>query len=153
MRGSFLDIAQRDPGVQRGGNERVPERVRRHGLGDPGAARHLADDPSGAVPVQSPPVTGQENVPVRSFADDQVDRPGGARRQRDSNDLAALAGDGQGPVPAFQAQVLDVGAGGLRHPQPVQREQGNQRMLKRRAEPGGDKQGAQLVAVQGGRDS
>jgi hypothetical protein len=27
--------------------------------------------------------------------------------------LAALAGDHQRPVPALQAQVLDVGAGGL----------------------------------------
>jgi hypothetical protein len=27
-----------------------PGRVRRHGLGDPGAARHLPDDPPGAVP-------------------------------------------------------------------------------------------------------
>ena len=66
----------------------------------------LAADPPGAVPVQPPPVTGQESGPVCSFADDQVDRPGGARRQRDGDDRAALSGDGQGPVPAFQAQVL-----------------------------------------------
>jgi hypothetical protein len=52
-------------------------------------------------------------------------------------------------VPAFQAQVLDVGAGGLRDPQPVQREQGDQRVLCRRPKPGGDQQGAELVAVQG----
>jgi hypothetical protein len=35
-------------------------------------------------------------------------------------------------------------------PQPVQGEQGNQRMLGRCAEPGGDQQGAELVAVQRG---
>ena len=63
--------------------------------------------------------------------------------------LAALAGDGQRPVPALEAQVLDVGAGGLRDPQPVEREQRDQRVLERRAEPGGDQQGAELVAVQG----
>ena len=56
-------------------------------------------------------------------------------RQRDGDDLAALAGNRQGPVPAFQAQVLDIGAGGLRYPQPVQREQRDQRVLERRAEP------------------
>ena len=39
------------------------------------------------------------------------------------------AGDGQGPVTAFQAQVLDVRTGGLRHPQPVQDQQGDQAML------------------------
>jgi hypothetical protein len=52
-------------------------------------------------------------------------------------------------VPALQAQVLDAGAGGFRDPQPVQREHGDQRVLGRRAEPGGDQEGAELVAVQG----
>jgi hypothetical protein len=50
---------------------------------------------------------------------------------------------------AFQAELLDIGAGGLRHPQPVQCEQGDQRVLERRAGPGGDQQRAELVAVQG----
>ncbi len=44
--------------------------------------------------------------------------------------------------------MLDVGAGGFRHPQPVQGEQGDQRVLGRRSEPGGDQQGAEFVAVQ-----
>jgi hypothetical protein len=42
---------------------------------------------------------------------------------------------------------LDVGTSGLRDPQPVQREEGYQRMLERRTEPRGDQHGAQLVAV------
>jgi hypothetical protein len=49
-----------------------------------------------------------------AFADGHVDRAGGPRRQRDGDNLVALASDGQGPVPEVQAQVLDVGAGGLR---------------------------------------
>ena len=88
---------------------------------------------AGAVPVQPPSVRSQEYRPVSSFPDGQVDRPGGARRQRDRDDLAALTGDRQCPVPTFQAQVLDVGAGRLGDPQPVQGEQGDQRMLS--AEP------------------
>ena len=48
-----------------------------------------------------------------------------------------------------EAQVLDVGAGGLGDPKPVERKQGDQRMLGRRAEPCGNQQGAELVAVQG----
>ena len=135
--GSLLNVAQRHAGIQGGGDERVPEGVRSYGLGDPGAARDLADDPPGAVPVQPPPVCGEEERPVLAFAGGQVDRPGGARGERDGDDLAALAGDGQGPVAALQAQVLDISAGGLRDPQPVQREQRDQRMLGRRAEPGG----------------
>jgi hypothetical protein len=78
MRGGFLDVAQRDPSVERGGDARVPQRVGRDGFGDPGAARDLADDPSGAVPVQPPPVDGQEHWPAGAFADGQVDRPGRA---------------------------------------------------------------------------
>ena len=101
----------------------MPQRVRAHVLDDPGATGDPADGPGGAVPVQPPPVRGQEHRPVRPLADGQVDRPGGARRQRDGDDLAALAGDGQGPVAALQAQVLDVRASGLGHAQPVQREQ------------------------------
>ena len=51
-------------------------------------------------------------------------------------------------MPALQTQVLDVGAGGLRDPQSVQREQGDQRMLGRRPEPGGHQQRAELITVQ-----
>jgi hypothetical protein len=149
MRRGFLDVAQRHSRVERCGDERVPQRVRRDGLADPGALGGLADDPPGAVPVQPPPVRAQEYRPADAFADGQVDRPGRARRQRDGHHLAALAGDGQRPVPPFQAQLLDVGAGGLRDPQPVQCKQGDQRMLEGRPEPGGDQQRAEFVAVQG----
>jgi hypothetical protein len=43
-----------------------------------------------------------------------------AGRERDGDDLAALAGDHQGRVAAFGAQILDLGSGGLGHPQAVQ---------------------------------
>jgi hypothetical protein len=45
--------------------------------------------------------------------------------------------------------MLDVGASSRRNPQPVQREQGKQRMLGRRPEPGGNEQGTKLIAVLG----
>jgi hypothetical protein len=35
--------------------------MRRNGFGDPGATRDLADEPPGAVPVEPPPVRGQEH--------------------------------------------------------------------------------------------
>jgi hypothetical protein len=50
--------------------------------------------------------------------------------------LPALRGDDQGAVTALQPQVLDVRAGGLRHSQPVERDQGDQRVLGGRPEPG-----------------
>jgi len=80
--------------------------------------------------------------------DGQIDRPSSARRQRHSHHLAALKGNGQRPVPAFQAQMLDVGPGRLGYPKPVQGEQRDQRMLSRRAEPSGHRQRAELVTVQ-----
>jgi hypothetical protein len=52
-------------------------------------------------------------------------------------------------VPAVQAKVIDVCADGFGHPQPVQGEQGHQRMLQRRTQAGGDEQGTEFVSVQG----
>jgi len=103
------------------------------------------------VPVQPPPVLRQEHRSFGAFADGQVDRPGGPRRQRDGDDLPALAGNRKSPVPALEAQVLDVGAGGFRYAQPVQREQRDQRTIAWRPEPGRDLQGAEFVAVQSDR--
>jgi hypothetical protein len=53
-------------------------------------------------------------------------------------------------VTALEAQVLDISSDGFRDLRAVEGEQGNQRLLTRRREPGGDEQGADLVAVQGG---
>jgi CO/xanthine dehydrogenase Mo-binding subunit len=105
-----LDVAQRDPGIQRGGDEGVPERVRGDGLGDPGAAGGLADNPPSAVPVQPPPVGGQKHGAVNTFIDGRVDGPGGPRRQRDGHDLTALAGDGQRPLQGGSGLTAALGS-------------------------------------------
>ena len=76
--------------------------------------------------------------------------PGGAGRERDSDDLATLAGDHQGTVPTLDAERLDAGFRSFRHAQPIEGQQGDQCMLRRRPEPGGDQQRAELVAVQAG---
>jgi hypothetical protein len=60
-------------------------------------------------------------------------------------------GDDQGAVPAFQAQVLDVRAGGLRHAQSVEREQRDEGVLGGRPQPRGDQDRPEFVAVQCGR--
>jgi hypothetical protein len=78
MGGGFLHVPQRHPGVECGGDERVPEGVRADVLGDPGAAGDPPDDPRGAVPVQPPSVRGDEQRSFGALADGQVDRPGGA---------------------------------------------------------------------------
>ena len=112
---------------------------------------HTADDPAGPVTVETPPSPVEEDGPVGPFADGQVDRPGGARRERDGDGLASLAHDGERPMPSLDAEGLDVGADRFGDPQPVERQQGDQRMLGGRAEPGGDEERSDLVAVQADR--
>jgi len=102
------------------------------------------------VPVQPLPGGGEEDRPGAAFADREVDRAGGPRCELDDGFRAALAGDRQGAVAAFGTQCLDVGAGSFRDAEPVEREQGDQSVLGGGAEPGGDQQGADLVAVQPG---
>ena len=51
-------------------------------------------------------------------------------------------------MPALDAHGLDVGTGGFGDPQPVQGQQGDQRVLSGRPEARGDEQAAELVAVQ-----
>ena len=73
---------------------------------------------------------GDEQRPFSALADGQVDRAGGTRGERDGDYPAALAGNDQGLVAAFQSQVLDVRAGGRRYPQSVEgalRDQGRGR--------------------------
>ena len=90
MRGGLLDVTQWHSSIKRGGNKCVPKRVRGDGFGDPGAPGDLADEPPRPVPVHAPSVRGHEHRAAGALADGQVDRPGGARRQRDRDDLAAL---------------------------------------------------------------
>jgi hypothetical protein len=76
--------------------------------------------------------------------------PGGAWRERDGDDLPAFAGDHQGAVSALDAERLDVGVRGFGDAQPVEGQQGDQRVLDWRAEPGGDQERTEFVAVQSG---
>jgi hypothetical protein len=133
--GGFLHVAERYPCVEGGGDERVPQGVRAYLLGDSRAAGDPADDAGGAVPVQPLPVGGEEQRARGPLADGQVDGPGGTWGERDGDDLPALAGDDQGPVTAFLAQVLDVRAGGLGHTEPVEGQQGDEGMLGRGPRP------------------
>ena len=114
--GGFLHVAQRDPGVERGGDERVAQRVRSDPLGDPGAAGDPAHDPAGGVAVEPAAVGGEEDRSFAAFADGQVDGAGGAGRERDGDDLAALAQDGEGAVAAFEAERVRCRRRWLRRP-------------------------------------
>jgi hypothetical protein len=131
-----LHIPQRDSGILGGGDESMTTGVRAYDLGDSRLARHAADDPGGAAPVQPPPARVRKTGPSARFADRQVDRPGGARGERDGDHLAPLRVTTRVRCPRSIPRFLDVGANSLGDPQPVERQQGNQRVLGRRAEPG-----------------
>ena len=75
MGGGLLHIAQRHPGIERRGDERMAQRVGADFLADRGAARNPADDPSRAMAVQPPSVRRQEDRPAAAFAGSQVERP------------------------------------------------------------------------------
>ena len=104
----------------------------------------------GSVTVQPVSGSGGEDGSFAAPSDGQVDRPGGPGCERDHHVLAALAGDRKRPVPSLGPEGLDVSAGGIGHPQPVQGEQRDRRVLGRGTEPGSDEQSADLVAVQTG---
>jgi hypothetical protein len=53
-----------------------------------------------AMPARPPPVASQEQRPFGALADGQADRAGSAGRERDGDDLTAVAGDDQGAVAA-----------------------------------------------------
>jgi hypothetical protein len=118
MAGGFLHIAQRNPSVQRSGDECVPEGVGAHALGDPRPSGDAAHDPSGRVSIDPPPVDSHEDRPVAAFADRQIDGPGRPGRHGDDYDLAALTHNGERAVAALEPEVSDVGAGGFEDPQP-----------------------------------
>jgi len=126
----------------------MPQRVQSDVLADPGAAGDPPDDAGGAVPVQPASVDAAEERAFGALIEGQVDRPCGAGCERGGDHLAARAGDDRGAVPAFQPQLLDIGAGRLRDPQPIGGEQRDQGVLGGRAEPGGDQDRGELVAVQ-----
>jgi hypothetical protein len=50
-----------------------------------------------------------EDGPLAPLADGQADGPGGPGCERDGHDFAALAGDGQRPMPALGVHGIDVG--------------------------------------------
>ena len=96
----LLDVAQRNAGVQGGGDERVAESVRADPLGDAGEAGDAAHDPAGRMPFDSATAGFDEDRPLAPFPDGQIDRSGDAWRQWHRDDLGALAYHGQGAVAA-----------------------------------------------------
>jgi len=67
-------------------------------LCDPGTRCDPPNDPPGAVTVEAVAVGTEEDRSLAALADGEVDRSGCAGRERDGDDLAALAQDGKRTV-------------------------------------------------------
>jgi len=78
--------------------------VRPDRLVDARPAGEATHDPPSGVPVEALAVATEEDRPVDAFADGQVDRTGGSRRQWDGDNLAALAVHSEGTVAALKAE-------------------------------------------------
>src|SRR3954447_21882621 len=100
----FLDVAEGDAGVECGGDERVAERVGADSLGDPGFAGDASNDPGGGVTVQSLTIGTEEQWAFAAFADREIDRASGARRERDDHGLATLAEDREGAMSSLETE-------------------------------------------------
>ena len=124
MRRGVLDVAQRDPGVERSSDEGMPECAGRDGLADAGAEGDLPDDPPGVVSAQPPAISRQEQRSFGSLAGCEVDRQlarfcaplpgfGGHVRRAAADPVTGCAGQHAhvtGPAVALddgQALVLD----------------------------------------------
>src|SRR5439155_159575 len=149
--GRFLDVAKWDPGVERGGDEGVPQGVGTNSFGDPGSAGDTAHDPAGGVAFQAAAVGTAKDRSFASLPDCEVDGAGGPRCERDGHDLAALTDNREGAVAAFEAETFDVGPDRFRDAQAVEREQRYECVVAGVANPGRDQHGADLVAIQAGR--
>ena len=101
-------VAEWEAGVERGGDERMPQRVRAELLDQPGTASHATHDPPHATTVHASTVGAEKDRPRHAFADRRVDTPGGPHCERDRDDLAALTQHRHRAVTAFAAQRGDV---------------------------------------------
>lgn len=90
MIGCFLDVTQRDSGVEGRGDECVPQRVWPDWLGDAGTFGDAAHGPAGAVWSRRC-ASARSKIGPSSRADGQVETSRRAWCERDRDDLAAFA--------------------------------------------------------------
>ena len=80
---------------------------------------------------------GADGRTARADSSGPFESPACCGRQRDQNDLGALAAHAQHPVAMFLAEVTDVGVSGFEDPQAEQPKHGRQRkVIKVLATPG-----------------
>jgi hypothetical protein len=128
MTGGDLHVAQLGASVEHGRDVRMTGHMRMcPGHLDAGGFGEPVQAAGGRVAVHPGAAGVQQDRPAVPEADRPVDGPGDRWRQRDQDDLGALAAHAQDPVAVFLAEVGDAGAGGFEDPQAEQPEHGHQR--------------------------
>jgi len=121
--------------------QNVTEHMRvRPGDPDPRRVGEPVQAAGGGVPVHPDATTVEQDRPACAGSNRLVDGPAHCRRQRDQDDLGALAAHTQHPVTMLFAEIGDIRAGGLEDPQAEQAEHGHQREVApvRRLAGGGE---------------
>src|SRR5208282_3871815 len=90
------------------------------GYRDAGGFGESAQAAGGRVAVHPGAAAVEQDRSAAAVSDRLVDGPPDGWRQRDQDDLGALAAHAQYPVAVLFAQVGDVGAAGLEDPQAEQ---------------------------------
>lgn len=94
------------------------------------------------VAVQAPARPTPQHRPAHPLPGGQIEGSTHPGRQGDDRHLGPLADHGQSPMASLGAQVLDVGAAGLRHPQAQEAKQAGEGVLHRTGGRGLGQEGA-----------
>ena len=146
MTGSELDVTERHSGVERRHDEGSAEHVRVD-VAEPGPPSDGTYPAVGGPAVQALPQGTAQDRSLRPPTHGQVDHPGGPGNKGDDCRLGALAHDPKGPVTSVEAQVLDVGAAGLAHPQSVEAQQDGESSMGVVEVLGGEEEPSELGAI------
>jgi len=82
--GGFLNVAQRDAGVEGGGDERVKQRMGTDLLEDPCPSGDSPHDPGSAVTIETATGKITKDRTGAAFSDRKVDGPGSSRGEAGS---------------------------------------------------------------------
>lgn len=104
----LLDVAERDAGVEGGGDEPVAQGVWSDLVVDPGRLADATHDPCCGVTVERPASVRSQNRAFVAFADDEIDRPGGPWGEWHDDSLAALAEHREGALTGVVMMAISV---------------------------------------------
>jgi hypothetical protein len=149
--GRILDIAQRDPSIQRQGHHRMPQAVRSDALGEPGPPCEPGHNPGGVVAVQPAEPVGHQQRALGAATKRRIECADGPRGQRHQHALAALAHHREYPVGPLDTKVDDIGRACLGYSQPVQGEQAGEGVIAGRGGLSRGQEPDRLLAVEAKR--